>query len=712
MAAAFYAPAVAAPALSSLLLHAEDCVQQEKNAGKYTWYLTKNFTLTKKEGEKAAVNPLLDTVESAFHASKDPDKLVVADKIINTLFQMKAKVAFVRADFERVRAMQASFKARRIEEIPRELVLLEQMRAYFLATFDVVEFSFPVIKHEIANKENFDFEMDSSGNVLVRRFKDELCAKFAKTTIGLAFIARLPLVEGTKYLNQASDDDVQILRDYVESAPEPDAIVTTILSLMEGQLAVRALTEKSGVHARTSDLTKLSLGLGDVRNGVNADFFEKTFPLLEKVIRIYDTNFSTRRVLKARDRPYQEAMLQLYKIGGEVAGQKAVLDQAYEKRYLNYQSLIAKPGIDPNAPIPYPSPAEWAGIPVGPSLPTPRIFADLPCGITRKIPFESLLAPAPKREAIAAAEPAAPPPVSRSPSPSMSGAAAAAPSAVAVTPSGRSPPRIRAASISDDISVPKESKQSPAAPPPSPAAPAGSPVPSSSWAAVAAGSPSAVAAAPSKRSPPSSRAGSAAAGSTASPFAGVNPIRKYANRVLEWEEDAGTALARPGYADLPARRHGEMIWRHAFSWDVDRFVGGPYSRRGTWYNETTNNHDTHYTIFAEIKKKDGAGKLQRVATGKFEFCGDENHVFYHRYFNPSRSDEENVAFIRGKKELDFPSLKTSHRLFVENAREVERVAPDGKFTYSVGPLETISFNDEPNNCEITLFKLGTDPRAV
>ena len=705
MAAAFFAQAVAAPALSSLLQSAEECVQQETKGGKYTWYLKKNFTLTKKEGEKAAANALLDTVEAAFHASKDPDKLVVAEKIITTLFQMKTKVAFVRADFERVRAMQAPFKARRIEEIPGELVLLEQMRTFFHSLFEVVEFSFPLIKCEIMNKGHFDFQMDSSGNIIARRFKEELWTKFAKTTIGLAFIARFPVVEGTIDINQASDKDVQILRDYIESNSEPDTIVTTMLSLIKGELALGPYEERTSALASIFSQTRISLG-----GPRNKHFLEKICPLFLKVVRIWDTYFPTGNNLQARDRPYQEAMLQLYKIGGEVAGQKAVLDQAYEKRYLNYQSLIAKPGIDPNAPIPYPSPAEWAGIPVGPSLPTPRIFADLPCGITRKIPFESLLAPAPKREAIAAAEPAAPPPVSRSPSPSMSGAAAAAPSAVAVAPSRRSPPRIRAASISDDISVPKESKQSPAAPPPSPAAPAGSPVSSGPGAAAAA--PSAVAAAPSKRSPPSGRAGSAAAGSTASPFAGVNPIRKYANRVLEWEEDAGTALARPGYADLPARRHGEMIWRHAFSRDVDRFVGGPYSRRGTWYNETTKNHDILYTVFAEIKRRDSAGKLQRIATGKFEFCSDAKDVFYHRYFNSSSSDEEIVAFIRGKQELEFPPLQTSHRLFVENAREVERVAPDGKFTYSVGPLETISFNDDPNNCEITLFKLGTDPRAV
>ena len=115
-----------------------------------------------------------------------------------------------------------------------------------------------------------------------------------------------------------------------------------------------------------------------------------------------------------------------------------------------------------------------------------------------------------------------------------------------------------------------------------------------------------------------------------------------------------------------------MIWRHAFSWDVDRFVGGPYSRRGTWYNETTENHDIHYEIFAEIKRRDGAGKLQRVATGKFEFCIDKKDTCYHRYFNSSRSDKENIAFIRGKKDVDFPSLQTSHRLYLENAREIEK----------------------------------------
>ena len=165
-----------------------------KKGGKYTWYLTKNFTLTKKDGEKAAVNALLDTVEAAFHASKDPDKLVVADKIINALFQLKAKVVFVRADLERVRAMQASFKARRIEEIPRELVLLEQCRAYLLSLFESVEFSYPIIKYEIANKENFAYERDSD-NKIECRIKDELWEKFAKTTLGLAFTARFSLVE-------------------------------------------------------------------------------------------------------------------------------------------------------------------------------------------------------------------------------------------------------------------------------------------------------------------------------------------------------------------------------------------------------------------------------------------------------------------------------------------------------------------------------------
>ena len=241
-----------------------------------------------------------------------------------------------------------------------------------------------------------------------------------------------------------------------------------------------------------------------------------------------------------------------------------MLDEAYEKRYLAYQSLITKPGIDPNAPIPYPSPAEWTGIPVTTSLPIPKTFADRPCGIIREIPFESIFAPAPKRATVgrnkekkgeekkwgqepreeqgsearrpSVAEPAAPPHVTRSPSPSMSGAAAA--SAVAITPSEKSPPRSSAGSSAAGGSVPsvsRASEPSPAAASSSAASPAGSPVPSGSWAAAVAGSPSAVAGAPSKRSPPPRRAGSAAAGSTTSPFAGANPIRKYAKRVVEWK---------------------------------------------------------------------------------------------------------------------------------------------------------------------------------
>ncbi len=184
----------------------------------------------------------------------------------------------------------------------------------------------------------------------------------------------------------------------------------------------------------------------------------------------------------------------------------------------------------------------------------------------------------------------------------------------------------------------------------------------------------------------------------------VSPFYIFADRVNAWLETPRAAVAQPSYAHLPPEVKKIMIWRHAFPRMIDYFVGTPYSFDTTWPNPKTGREDPICHILAEIDWIDKSGKKQR-ALGRFEYSIDGDNICYHRYFQ-YLNKEEVVNFLSIKKESDFPSLETSHRLLAEKAKEIEVHVPEAEGSYTKGPLGTVIIHDRDNDFTITLFKRG------
>ncbi len=227
-------------------------------------------------------------------------------------------------------------------------------------------------------------------------------------------------------------------------------------------------------------------------------------------------------------------------------------------------------------------------------------------------------------------------------------------------------------------------------------------------AAAAAASPAAAAApAPSKKSPPPSRAGSSSSSSSSgrasSLFPPRSPIRGYDSRVLRWEEPA--AVIQTDYASSGPLRQEAMVLRHAFTTDVDRFVGGSYSRL---LAPNAARRFPAYNLLGEIEWVDSRGVKQKTR-GCFEYGMEAEGICYHRFLRikEKEADQEFVKqFIKGRSETDYPAIAKSYELYAARAKDIQMVTPDGEFRYILGPLGTIQFRDEPNDCTITLFNLG------
>ncbi len=117
-----------------------------------------------------------------------------------------------------------------------------------------------------------------------------------------------------------------------------------------------------------------------------------------------------------------------------------------------------------------------------------------------------------------------------------------------------------------------------------------------------------------------------------------------------------------------------------------------------------------YLIYGEIEWTDSAGKTH-VTRGQFSYGIDKEGTCFHRYLTRKTSDEVTEEFLQQRSQVDYPSLTKSHGLYLAKAKDLSEIritAPERDISYQVGPLDTISFRDEENNCTITLFKLERD----
>ncbi len=194
-----------------------------------------------------------------------------------------------------------------------------------------------------------------------------------------------------------------------------------------------------------------------------------------------------------------------------------------------------------------------------------------------------------------------------------------------------------------------------------------------------------------------------------SPFSmGPSPIKKYHPRAwAEWqpaEDGRIEALDRKGYAEAGPLKRQAGFMRHAFTQFVDRFVGGPYSM---YIPASASCPSDTYLIYGEIQWTDSAGK-SHITRGQFSYGIDNKGICFHRYLTRKTTDEMAEEFLLERSPADYPSLAKSHCLYQTKAKDLsDRVmtTTEGDISYRVGPLDTITFRDEENNCTITLFKL-------